>query len=205
MERRRRGSRLAQEVVVPPGDGGGRSKAWLPIVALVLAAVIGVVAFMLLTGGDDGGDDDAGTTTTTTTGSDTTDNTEPSGTCTSSSGRCAFIDDITPDGDGFVAAYSTAGFEPLIAGDDSDHHLHFFFEHLSRSTRPVCPAAGPGRSGTSTLMATRCTGAPTSSLRGCRPTPPSSASWPRRRSQPRRSPSPAASTCRERPTWALRP
>ena len=105
----------------------------------MLVAVIGVVAFMLLTGGDDGGDDDAGTTTTTTTGSDTTDNTEPNGTCTSSSGRCAFIDDITAEGDGFVAAYSTAGFEPLIAGDDSDHHLHFFFD-----TVPVDEAGVPG-------------------------------------------------------------
>ncbi len=123
----------------PPKDGPGRSKAWLPIAALVVVAAV-VALVVVLGGGDD--EPEAGTTTTTTTATDdggTTTTTEPARTCESSTGRCAFIDEITADGDGFVATYSTEGFEPGIQGSDADRHLHFFFD-----TVPLDQAGLPG-------------------------------------------------------------
>ena len=59
--------------------------------------------------------------------------TEPTVTCGSSSGLCAFITDIALVGDRYVADYATLGFEPLIPGEDpgateDDHHVHFFFD-----------------------------------------------------------------------------
>jgi len=118
----------------PSGGGSGRSKALLPVAAVVLLAV--AVGLFFLLGDDDDPGEDAGTTTTTTA---TT--TEPSESCDSSSGRCAFIESIETelDGDGFVSFYSTVGFEPQIEGDDSNHHLHWYYD-----TVPLEEAGSPG-------------------------------------------------------------
>ncbi len=53
--------------------------------------------------------------------------------CGSESGMCAFITDIRLDGDRYIVDYATAGFDPLIHGEDPgasehDHHVHFFFD-----------------------------------------------------------------------------
>ncbi len=63
----------------------------------------------------------------------TTQPAPPAVTCGSSSGLCAFITDISLDGDRYIADYATLGFEPLIPGEDAgatddDHHVHFFFD-----------------------------------------------------------------------------
>jgi actin-like ATPase involved in cell morphogenesis len=120
----------------PPGEEPPRrSKALLPLLAIVLVAV--VAGLVVLLSGDDDPNDEAGTTTTTV--GDTSSSTDGAPTCASSSGRCAVIDDLTADGDEFVVTYSTLGFEPLIDGDDTDHHLHFFFDNV-----PVEEAGTPG-------------------------------------------------------------
>ena len=63
----------------------------------------------------------------------TTQPAPPAVTCGSSSGLCAFITDISLDGDRYIADYATLGYEPLIPGEDAgatddDHHVHFFFD-----------------------------------------------------------------------------
>ena len=70
-----------------------------------------------------------------------TSSSEPEVSCTSASGRCAFIDSITADGDGFVVTYSTVGFEPAI-DDEGAQHIHFFFDTVPLEAAGL-PAAGP--------------------------------------------------------------
>ncbi len=63
----------------------------------------------------------------------TTEHAPPADLCGSASGMCAFITDIRLDGDRYIVDYATAGFDPLIHGEDPgasehDHHVHFFFD-----------------------------------------------------------------------------
>ena len=63
----------------------------------------------------------------------TTEHAPPADLCGSASGLCAFITDIRLDGDRYIVDYATAGFDPLIHGEDEgasehDHHVHFFFD-----------------------------------------------------------------------------
>ncbi len=112
----------------------GRRRATLVIgTLLAVAAAIGGVVFLAGQGDDatsEGTDPTAGATTLTDPDGETT---VPEEECTdiSSSGRCAWIDDISLDGGFYVVEYSTEGFEPLMrenGGEDHDHHVHFFFD-----------------------------------------------------------------------------
>ncbi len=58
--------------------------------------------------------------------------------CTSRFGRCAFIDEITRDGDTFTARYTTTGYDPKLNGGPESRHVHFYFDTL-----PVTQAGIP--------------------------------------------------------------
>jgi actin-like ATPase involved in cell morphogenesis len=128
----------------PAGGGSGGGKRWALIAALVaVVAIVGVLAAMAL-----GGDDEpssSGTTTTTTDGggTDGTASTTDPHACTSSSGRCVFIDELRAEGEDLVAEYTTIGYEPRIAdGDDTTHHIHFYFDTVADEEAGV-PGPGP--------------------------------------------------------------
>jgi len=121
----------------PPGSPKGSSvptKVLIPVAAAIVAIVVGLV--LVLGGDDDDPTETVDTTTTTSIADDTT------GDCQSSSGRCVTIDSLTEDSDGFVAEYTTIGYEPLIEGDDTDHHIHFFFNTVSLA-QAGHPGLGP--------------------------------------------------------------
>jgi molecular chaperone DnaK len=122
-----------------PGGAGGRPR-WLVPVGALLVLALGVGIVLSLTGGGGGGDD-----TTTTTAAKSTSSTAagtPTHTCESSTHRCVFIDSLTTDEQGYVAAYTTVGYEPLIDGKDTDHHIHFFFNSVTVADAGV-PGNGP--------------------------------------------------------------
>ncbi len=99
--------------------------AGVAVAALVAAAAVA----WSLSGGSDPGAEQAKQTTSTSTSTTTLG---PS--CTAASGRCAFIEDISIDGDHYVVDYRTVGFEPLElenGGTEADHHVHFFFDSFS--------------------------------------------------------------------------
>lgn len=132
----------------PPGGGSGRrGLGRLIAVGVLLVAILGVGGYLLF-GPDGDGDQAASTTTATpTTSSLTVDTVSPdsstttsaTATCTSSSGRCVFVTGITLEGDSYVVGYTTVGYEPLIAGAETDHHIHFYFD-----TVPTDQAGSPG-------------------------------------------------------------
>jgi actin-like ATPase involved in cell morphogenesis len=121
-----------------------RRKGAVIAVAAVVAAAVGVGAFALL-GGDDGGDaapegsdpvaqtveqvsDDTAEVVTPDTAAGDTAAPPSERECNAPSGRCAFIDDISRDGDTMVVRYDTVGYEPhQNAGPDS-RHVHFYFD-----------------------------------------------------------------------------
>ena len=137
--------------VAPPPSGGGsagRGRGRLLIVGVLLAAILGVGAFLLF--GPDGGDQTASTTTPTTSTltvvssapDSSTTTTSKTATCTSSSGRCVFIDGISLEGDSYVVGYTTVGYDPLIAGTEADHHIHFYFDTVA-TDQAGSPGKGP--------------------------------------------------------------
>lgn len=122
------------------GQGGaGARPVWLVPVAALLVVALGIGLVLALTGGGGGKDD-----TTTTTGATTSSTAggPATHTCESSTSRCVFIDSLTTDAQGYVAAYTTVGYEPLIDGTDSDHHIHFFFNSVTVANAGV-PGKGP--------------------------------------------------------------
>ncbi len=86
-----------------------------------------------------GSTDDAGVTTSTTAASTTSTTAET--TTTAASGLSATIGAITIDGDRYAVDYTTT-FEPVISGDPSTHHLHFFFDTVGVDNAGA-PGAGP--------------------------------------------------------------
>ena len=60
----------------------------------------------------------------------TTEHAPPPDLCGSESGMCAFITDIRLDGDRYIVDYATAGFDPLIHGEDAGCER-------ARSSRPL--------------------------------------------------------------------
>jgi actin-like ATPase involved in cell morphogenesis len=110
----------------PGGGEPGRARLLLAIGGIVAAIALVVLAVVLL-GGDDP-DETSGSTTSSTSGSSSTSVDEP--TCESASGRCVLIDSVSTDSEGLVIAYSTLGFEPLVSGESSDHHIHFYFDTI---------------------------------------------------------------------------
>lgn len=124
------------------GRGGEpRRGRMLLVIGGPVAAIAAVVIAVVVLGGDDPGDTSS-STTTTTIGLSSTSTTITEPTCESSSGRCVFIDSVTSDAAGLVIAYSTLGFEPLVSGDPSDHHIHFYFDSI-----PLEEAGAPEGSG----------------------------------------------------------
>ena len=120
------------------GRGGepGRGRMLLAIGGVV-AVIAAVVLAVVLLGGDD---PDESSSSSTTNGSSSSTTGGP--TCESSSGRCVLIDSVTTDSEGLVIAYSTLGFEPLVSGETSDHHIHFYFDSI-----PPAEAGFPEGSG----------------------------------------------------------
>jgi molecular chaperone DnaK len=130
----------------------------LTAAAAILLVAIGIGAFLLLRGGGDDGDASSPDTTIgqgnpvvvdTTEQTDTqapeetdetdeTDETEATETtrptqvhrCTANTGRCVFIDEITREGDVFVARYTTVGYDPKVQGGPESRHIHFYFDTL---------------------------------------------------------------------------
>ncbi len=86
-----------------------------------------------------GSTDDAAVTTATT--APTTTPTTAETTTTAASGLSATIGDITVDGDRYAVVYTTT-FDPVISGDPSTHHLHFFFDTVGVDDAGA-PGAGP--------------------------------------------------------------
>jgi actin-like ATPase involved in cell morphogenesis len=122
-----------------PADRSKKKKApvgvIVAIVVLLLAVAGGAVA---LASGGGGGDDGGATTTTGLAG--------PSTKCTSASGRCARLTDVSLQNGTYVATYTVKGFKPIIydsaqgKGNPEDHHVHFFFD-----TVPTQQAGTPGQ------------------------------------------------------------
>ncbi len=149
-----------------PRSAGRPGRRTVPVVVgglVALAALAGLGA-LVLGGGDDTRDADPGpgaeltqastigppgstspTEDTTAASAPSTETTAPEvlpPSCTTTNGRCAFIDDIRVEGDSYVVAYTTVGFEPLIDGGDESHHLHFFFDTVPLEQAGV-PGTGP--------------------------------------------------------------
>lgn len=81
-------------------------------------------------------------TTTSTVDSTTTPTTaETTTTVVEDAGLAASIAGITVDGDRYAVAFDTT-FEPVISGDPSTHHLHFFFDTVGVANAGQ-PGAGP--------------------------------------------------------------
>ena len=123
--------------------------------AVVAVALIALAAFLVLGGDDDGGVASATTTVgstaptvaraTTTIGSSgastpdgagaptttaaTSTTTAPAG-CSAPAGRCVRIDSIATDGDDFVVAYTTVGFDADLEGGPTSQHIHFFYDSV---------------------------------------------------------------------------
>jgi hypothetical protein len=136
--------------VTPPAPAPGaaarrrRSSRTIVFVAAAIALLVGAGAVGAFALGSGGGGDTANAdepTPTTLAGDPNGEpTTEHNGDehaalpdCTSSSGRCAFINDIQVEGDRYVARYATESFDPLIfepdaKGTPDDHHVHFFFD-----------------------------------------------------------------------------
>jgi len=76
----------------------------------------------------------ASTTTTPTTADTTT-------TAVEEAGLAATIGNVTVDGDAYAVAFTTT-FDPVISGDPSTPHLHFFFDTVGIDNAGV-PGAGP--------------------------------------------------------------
>jgi hypothetical protein len=106
----------------------------------VLAVAGGIAAFALKGGGDDSAAD-ASTTTTPVT-EQPTSTTEAARTCEAPSGRCVFLEPIEVEGDHFLLSYFTDGFTPDIDGDETSHHIHFFFDNIPPE-QAGAPGAGP--------------------------------------------------------------
>jgi hypothetical protein len=111
--------------------------------AALVVALAAIGGYLVFKPDDDKGSSSDRSTTTVTTGgltvgTDGTTTTVDPHACTSSSGRCVFIDAISKDAGGFVVGYTTVGYEPLIQGAETDHHIHFFFD-----TTPLERAGGP--------------------------------------------------------------
>ena len=133
-------------------DGPPKPKKGVLIGALALLLVVfGIGGYVAATSGDGGdtagsttlasGSPSGGTSASTETSTATTPTTLPP-TCQSSGGRCVFIDGVTLDGTSLVVSYSTFGYEPLINGSGTDHHIHFFFDTVPLAETGV-PGAGP--------------------------------------------------------------
>jgi actin-like ATPase involved in cell morphogenesis len=116
-----------------PARGASRSRRGLVIVGAALLVLLLAAGGVWALSRDDG-EGGASSSETTAPGSTTGDTSTPTSaehTCTTESGRCAFIDGISVDGDHYVVDYSTIGYEPLMAengGSEHDHHVHFFFD-----------------------------------------------------------------------------
>jgi hypothetical protein len=135
----------APPTVLPPPQpvGGGRSRRGPVLVGAIigLLAAAALVAVLAL-GGDDDPDETADATTTTgapTSSGAATATTPP---CTVPSGRCAFVDSITIEGDHFVVAYTPVGYVPDIDGGRNSHHIHFYFDNIPAS-QAGHPGSGP--------------------------------------------------------------
>jgi len=140
----------------PPTPERDRSRLPLVLGAVVAVALIALAAFLVLGGDDDGGDASATTTVgstattvapaTTTVGATVasapdgagagvpattavTTTTAPAG-CSAPAGRCVRIDSITTDGDDFVVAYTTVGFDADLDGGPTSQHIHFFYDSI---------------------------------------------------------------------------
>jgi molecular chaperone DnaK len=143
----------------PPGtppaeiDGGDRGPAGrrtallvgVPLVALVVVA--GLV--LALTGGGDDGPAETATTdadgVTTSVAPEAT-SAGPPEVAVGASGRGVRIDSIDIDDARYRVGYRTAGFEPLIADDPDEHHLHLFFDTVEpelAGTNTGRPDVGP--------------------------------------------------------------
>jgi actin-like ATPase involved in cell morphogenesis len=159
----------AGSAVPPPREEPPRRRSKVAVMAplaAVAAAAAAIGAFVVFGGGDGGTASDtttpvvatsavAPTTTgpsptavantndvgvTTTNAVVATSTTVPA--CTTPSGRCVHIDSVAADGDDFVVAYSTIGFEPNVDGGPTSQHIHFFFDTL-----PLEEAGLPGGTG----------------------------------------------------------
>jgi actin-like ATPase involved in cell morphogenesis len=135
------------ESLAPPSRG---RRGEITLAAAILLVAIGIGAFLLLRGGgdeetdppdtaavqsnsvpvvDDGGQPDTEAPEET----EASDSTEPAQIhrCTAATGRCVFLDEITREGDTFIARYTTVGYDPKLQGGPESRHVHFYFDTLS--------------------------------------------------------------------------
>jgi molecular chaperone DnaK len=152
----------------PPGaspaeadtDGGapGRRRTALLIGGpIAVVVVVALVVLALAGGGDDdpletgeaaaeGEEGDEGGTTSTTPDATDTTSAGPPEVAVGASGRGVRIDSIDLDDGRYWVRYRTAGFEPLIADDPDEHHLHLFFDTVDpelAGTNTGRPDVGP--------------------------------------------------------------
>ena len=134
------------ESLAPPSRG---RRGEITLAAAILLVAIGIGAFLLLRGGgdeetdppdtaavqsnsvpvvDDGGQPDTEAPEET----EASDSTEPTQIhrCTAATGRCVFLDEITREGDTFIARYTTVGYDPKLQGGPESRHVHFYFDTL---------------------------------------------------------------------------
>ena len=134
------------ESLGPPSRG---RRGEITLAAAILLVAIGIGAFLLLRGGgdeetdppdtaaaqsnsvpvvDDGGQPDTEAPEET----EASDSTEPVQIhrCTAATGRCVFLDEITREGDTFIARYTTVGYDPKLQGGPESRHVHFYFDTL---------------------------------------------------------------------------
>jgi molecular chaperone DnaK len=135
------------------GDAPGRRRALLVGGPIAVVVVVALVLLALRGGGDDsletgeaaaGGSD--GVTTSTTSMAPPTTPTGPPEVAVGASGRGVRIDSIEVDDGRYWVRYRTAGFEPLIADDPDEHHLHLFFDTVDpelAGTNTGRPDVGP--------------------------------------------------------------
>jgi len=81
------------------------------------------------------------TATTATTASTTSTTADTTTTAAQEVGLSATIGDITADGETYAVAFTTT-FDPVISGDPSTHHLHFFFDTVGVENAGA-PGSGP--------------------------------------------------------------
>src|SRR5581483_11151616 len=117
----------------PPRRRGGRDRTLVAVLGAVVV-VLAIVAVVIATSGGGGsGSESYRTSTTAGTTATTSGGEVPK--CTSQSGRCAFITNISLDRSTatYLVTYTVKGFEPVIyvpgqKGKPSDHHVHFFYD-----------------------------------------------------------------------------
>jgi actin-like ATPase involved in cell morphogenesis len=116
----------------PPAPRKRRRDRTIAAVLGAVVVILAVVAVVIATSGGGGGGNSGASSPPTTGATATTRSNVPN--CTSQSGRCAFITNITFDKNTttYLATYVVKGFEPIIYtpghGKPTDHHVHFFYD-----------------------------------------------------------------------------